>query len=378
MIKKIFSFVLVVLMAVPMYAQQLSSSEKTILFLIPFYSKDFNEEELYSIKSSDDIQNVKSFQLMGFWAGAQVAFDEYAKAGAPLKIIVKDVTNSESYLRSIMENETLMKDVDLIVGPFFSGQFLIAAQYAQKYGIPIVNPFTTRTDILKNNEYVYKLIPSLETQPATIAYIVDQFPKYQIIMLIDTTQEKKNKVHTTYANYFTEHHISFKTTSSHSGVIGMMDQNRKNIILVFNSNEAKMLMLSRDLLYKAKSEDFMLVVPETWMSSKTYDVEYYSRLNIHYFSDYYVDYDNERTQLFVNRYMEKFNAPPTLENFAFQGYDVARFFTEFLLNDNDIDRVKIEPISFHFSFDKTPGGGYENINTQFLEILDNKVEKVSY
>lgn len=378
MVKKIFSFVLVILLTLPIQAQKSSYSEKTILFLIPFYSKEFNEDALYNVKSSEDIQEINSFQLMGFWAGAQVAFDEYAEANVPLKVIVKDVTNDEGHLRAIMENESLMKDVDLIVGPFFSKTFVIAAQYAQKYHIPIVNPFTTRTDILKNNEFVYKLIPSLESQPATIAYLVDQFPKVQVLMMIDTTMGKKNKNYKTYSKYFTEHQISFKTTSSYNGLIAMMDPDKKNVLLVFDDNEAKMLMLSRDLLYKSQSEKFILVVPESWMRAKTYDVEYYSKLNVHFFSDYFVDDENERTQIFVNRYTEKFKAPPTLDNFAFQGYDVARFFTEFLLNDKDVDRVKVEPISFPFSFDKISGGGYENINIQFLEVLDNEVERVSF
>ena len=102
-------------------------------------------------------------------------------------------------------------------------------------------------------------------------------------------------------------------------------------------------------------------------------MEYYSKLNLHFFSDYYVDFENERTQTFVYDYTQSFGVPPSLENFAFQGYDITRYFVEFIRGGNDLDQVKVEPIAFPLSFDKLPDGGYENVNVQFLEVKDNEI-----
>ena len=46
---------------------------------------------------------------------------------------------------------------------------------------------------------------------------------------------------------------------------------------------------------------------------------------------------------------------------------------EFIRGNNDLDRVKVSPIAFPLSFDKSPGGGYENVNVQFLEVKDNEI-----
>ena len=73
----------------------------TILYLIPFESSSY--ESPY-VKECEDMENVRSYQLMGFWNGAQMALEEYDRQGVHLKVIVRDITNNEATLRRIMEN----------------------------------------------------------------------------------------------------------------------------------------------------------------------------------------------------------------------------------------------------------------------------------
>lgn len=375
MIKKTLTFVLLFLVAVSISAQP-SEERKTVLFLIPFYTQDYYGDALARVQSSQDVYSIQSFLLMGFWAGAQIALDEYDAKNVPLNVIVKDVTDDEASLRAIMEDKQLMQDVDMIIGPFFSKTFLIAAEYAKQYQIPIVNPFTNRTDILKNNDYVYKVMPSPESKPASLSFMAENFLDYKIILYRDSST--KNREHEIYKTYFQTHNIQFKEVSSQSAVLQNITPGKKNIILIFSHNAAKMLMVSRDFLYKTNPNDLILVVPETWLQSNTYDVEYYSRLNLHFFSNYYVDKKDWKTQVFIEKFRDKFKTIPTLENFAFQGYDITRFFVELIRNDGDIDRVKVEPIAYPMSFDKTSDGGYENVNVHFLEILNDEVVPVTF
>lgn len=374
--KKVFLLVLIVCMIGSVFAQRGETREKTVLFLIPFYSNQYDSQKVAEAKTSEDIEVINSFQLMGFWAGAQVALDEYEAAGIPLKVIVRDVSNNESKLRAILDNKELMSSVDLIIGPFFSKQFAIAAKYAKEYKIPIVNPFTTRTDILKDNEYVFKLSPSMETQPATVAFMADMFPKHQIIVYADSVQEAKE--YKVYAKYFRTKKIPFTFVSQNGNLLNAIKNDCKNIVIMFSKDPAKMLMVSRDLIFKSNISNLMLIVPEEWLEAKTYDIEYYSKLNLHFFSDYYVDYQNERTQVFVHNYKEKFGVPPTLAYFSYQGYDITRYFVELLRNGMDIDRVKVEMIAYPFSFDKVEGSGYENVNVHFLEVKDNEITPVGF
>lgn len=348
-----------------------AQNEKTVLFLIPFFSDQYNASTVAAAKEEADMQAITSFQMMGFWAGAQIALDEYAAAGIPLKVIVKDVSDNESKLRSIMENKALMDKVDLIIGPFLGKQFAIAAHYAKEYKIPIVNPFSTRTDFLNNNEFVYKLLPALESRPATIAFLSDLYPKHQILIHADST--RKTKELQTYKNYFKEHAIPYKVVPLSSNLINHIKEDIHNIIIVLDDDAARSLLISRDLIYKTNLDNITMVVPDSWLNIPTYDVEYYSKLNLHFFSNYHVDNTLEQTKLFEHNYTDKFKTPPTITSYSYQGYDVTKFFIDLIRNDMDLDRVKIETISYRFTLDKIPGGGYENVNVQLLEIKDNDI-----
>ena len=373
--KKVLTFCLLALAVFSLSAQP-TVEKKTILFLMPFYSNEYNSTAATSVRSSNDIYSINSFLLMGFWAGAKVALDEYAEQNIPLEIIVKDVTEDESKLISIMEDENLMERVDVIIGPFFSKPFGLAAKYAKKYGIPIVNPFTNRRDILNNNEYVYKLIPTISIRPAMIAYQAERYPQHNIILYEDTAI--KNTEQSIYIQYFKENNIPFTHVQSQSQIINNLQTGANNIILTFGSNTAKIMVLSRDLLYKAKNEDIILVVPDEWLKSNTYDVEYYSKLNLHFFSNYFVDYSDPETQIFIQKYKDKYKSIPTMDNYAFQGYDITRYFIELARNDGDIDRVKINALSYPLSFDKVKDGGYENVNVHFLEIFNDEIRTVNF
>ena len=159
--KKFLLFLSILLCLPALYAQ--TTEVKTILYLLPFFSDEFENYSEYKIKSSIDIDNEPVFSLVSFWEGAQMALDEYETSYRRINVVVRDITYDNEKLRGIMEDEELMNRVDLIIGPFFASQFEIAAEYAKIYGIPIVNPFTNKQDILTDNEFVYKVQSSAET-----------------------------------------------------------------------------------------------------------------------------------------------------------------------------------------------------------------------
>ena len=345
-----------------------TASEYKILYLIPFETDSYTTPY---VKESEDMDKVKSYQLMGFWNGAQMALEEYAGKNVVIQVVVKDISNDERKLRRVMEDESLMSGVNLIIGPFFGKLFEIAAEYAKQYRIPIVNPFTSRQDFVEENEYVYKLIPSLEARPAMVAFLAQQTNAFPILIYGDSTST--NKEMAAYRKYFRDNRIAYEVIPNASSVVNRLSNDRPQFVVTFYDNPAQNLIISRNLLYSKKTDNLTFVVPETWLESKTYDIEYYSKLNLHFFSDYYVDFTAENTKTFIFDYTQRFGVPPSVKNFAFQGYDITRYFVEFILNGYDFDRVKVTPIAFPLSFDKSPNGGFENVNVQFLEIKDNEI-----
>jgi ABC-type branched-subunit amino acid transport system substrate-binding protein len=345
-----------------------SGKQYKILYLIPFESDSYVTP---AVRECEDMENVKSYQLMGFWNGAQMALDEAEQDGMRLTVVVRDISNNEAKLRRLMEDDELMGSLDLIVGPFFGKLFTIAAEYAKQHQIPIVNPFTNRRDFVEGNEFVYKLVPSLEARPAMLSFLAQQTNAFPIMIYGDsTTADREFKV---YHKYFKDNQIPYEIVPNATTLVSRLKNGQPQYVITFYDNPAQNLIISRSLLYSDKIDQLTFVVPETWLKSKTYDIEYYSKLNLHFFSNYYIDFDAEKTKTFVYDYTQRFGVPPSLENFAFQGYDITRYFIDFLRQDNDLDRVKVELVACPLSFDKTPGGGFENVNVPFLEVKDNEI-----
>ena len=372
------------------------ASELKILYLIPFESDSYTSP---IVRNSEDMGQVRSYQMMGFWNGAQMALEELSKdQNISFDIVVRDVSNNEKQLRAIMEDTELMRGVDLIIGPFFGKMFSIAAEYAKQYRIPIVNPFTSRRDFMVDNEYVFKLMPALESRPAMIAFMAQQTGASPIIIYGDSNSQDKEM--TAFLRYFQENNVDFELIPNASSVVTRISQTKPSIVITFYNNPAINLIISRNLLYSQKTENLTFVVPESWLESKTYDIEYYSKLNLHFFSDYYIDYEAEKTKIFINDYTEKYGVAPSLASFSFKGYDITRYFAaasmtetlteiqklyssaapdvELVFNFLDLDRVKVSPIAFPFTFDKLPNGGYENVNVQFLEVKNNEIVPSGY
>lgn len=369
--KLLLFFALTIVSFFNLYSQ--NEKRYTILYLIPF---DVNNYDSPYIKEPEDMEKVRSYGLMGFWNGSQMALDEYEKKNVHLDIIVRDVGESEVKLRNIMEDQSLMERVDLIIGPFFHKSFIVAANYAKEYKIPIVNPFTSHHNIIENNEFVFKLKPSQDVCPSMLTFIAQQHNSFPILVYGDTNSI--NREWRKCRQYFSERGVSYIASTNIGNLVSLLQPEKKQILITFEDNSARNLMISRSILYSKKNKNLLFIVPETWLKSRTYDIEYYSQLNLHFFSDYYVDFNNEKTKVFIFDYTQRFGTPPTTDNYAFQGYDVTRYFVEYLLNNNDIDRVKVNALSYPFTFDKNENEGFENVNLQFLEVIDNEVVPSGY
>jgi hypothetical protein len=106
------------------------------------------------------------------------------------------------------------------------------------------------------------------------------------------------------------------------------------------------------------------------------EVDYLNKLNVHFFSDYFVNEENDNALVFISDFIERYNTPPDLKRFSFQGYDITKYFVELMLHDFDASQVLYTPVAMNFNFQKTENGGYENHGVFLLQLKDYKIQKV--
>lgn len=104
----------------------------------------------------------------------------------------------------------------------------------------------------------------------------------------------------------------------------------ENLVLVPSNSEAFVsdVVRNMNLLHTNPLEEnrrsVTLFGTARWRNFETIEVDYFHRMNLHLSLPYFIDYSNSNVKDFLMKYRALYNCEPT--PFAFQGYDVTRYF----------------------------------------------------
>lgn len=374
--RKIFTTLSCLFLSLSLFSQ-VNAETKTILYLIPFLSDQVNSINTNKIETDNDIYQIPSFELVAFWEGAQLALEEFDSQGISLNVIVKDITDNEQKLKNILKDTTFMRNIDLIIGPFYAPLFEIAAKYAAIYEIPIVNPFSNRKDFLQGNPFVYKLIPSPEAKLKLLKdLLIDKNPESQFILY---TENETSSEYQLYRNFFIQENINYSHIpflSESSNLLRHLNKTQHSIVIVVAESVEKIISNIRSVSAIEKIPSATFIIPENWIYDIENELRDFNRLQVHFFSNYSLDRKDEKTVYFESEFIERFHSPPDIHRYSYQGYDITRFFVNYLIHDFDTTRFNYSPISFDFHFDKIENGGHENQRIRLLQMKDFELIEV--
>lgn len=372
--KKAFLILLLVLLSIQNSYSQ-SQKEITILYLIPLHLSD-SLIDINKIDTDMDIYEIPSFEMFGFWEGAKMALQSYENGNKNVKVVVRDVTTDETKLEKIFQDEKFMKDVDLIIGPFYGSLFPIASKYAKDHKITIINPFSTRTNFVSENSAVYKLTPPLNSRPESLQKnILTKHPDYSVILWYDS---EDNVELAAYETYFKTNEIPYTLTKVKPETYSLnltLSSTKHNVIIALFQNQTNVINQMR-LLEGIKNQfQFSLIFPEEWLQVSSLDDDFYAMPNIYYFSNYYVDQNSSTVMDFKSDYVTTYHSPCQLERYSYQGYDITKYFIDLFFVGYNFKNVTYKPMSYKFKFKQWTSGGFENDKVRLIEIKNfEKVE----
>lgn len=358
------------------FAFSQTQKEITVLFLLPIHL-DESAVDIATIETDFDIYEIPSFEMMGFWEGAKLALQTYEDSEHQVNVIVRDVTTDEKKLTEILKNYQLMKDVDLIIGPFYGSLFPIAAKYAEDHKITIINPFTSRTDFVSQNSSVYKLIPSLSSIAKTIhEKILSLSQNNHVVLWYDAND---TVVMTAYENYFKEQNIPYSLARVGQGSLVEtlpLRSDKQNVVIALYNNQTHVINQMRLLSGIESSYPVTLIFPESWLNISSLDVDFYSLKNLFYFTNYFIENDNQSIVDYRFHYVETYQSPCQLERFSFQGYDITKYFIDLYFAGFNEKMVTYVPMSYKFKFKQWTKGGFENDKARLIQIQDFERKEV--
>ncbi len=304
-----------------------------VYMFIPLYLSQGSDINTTKIKTLDTYNNIKQFSFIQFYEAMLLAVEDINKKYPQIHIDlrVEDVNNLSSARMDKLISDGSLKNADLIIGPFFGKEFSKMCQYAQSQKICLVNPFSVTYD--GSGARVYKVSASYKAQAQKFAqYLTMCHPDANIIVVNNQSAKESAKASayaSTFRSTFSGKNIAVKEINMQSagiaGIKAAINPNCENYIFTFFEGEITVTNFVQTM-HASKYENVTLVVPETWLNYDNIETEYFMDFKTHYISQFYVDYTRSNVMSFLERYRAKYNIEPTLDHFAFQGYDITYYF----------------------------------------------------
>lgn len=382
-----------------------------IAFLLPLYldKNDAIERESNYLEEKSEIYK-KSNYALEFYSGAKIAIDTLNKSGMGLNIYVYDTKNdTQQTFDLVSKNE--FDNMDLVIGPFYSKNFKIAAEILSRRDVPIIAPLSSKGNLLENISNAFQVIPTKKRQLKYLSnFIHENYTNHNITLLrrdninelnlkleagkIDSILYLKNKKKISDEEKYTDWMISaleidslaaFKEIIVEGSVIDSihheLDSMAETNVILIPSIEKDFVI---DLLTKLNAtRDTNIVVfgmPD-WVQFKELNYDYLMNLNVHLPNSGILSYQDSLTQYFIDLYQESTNSAPS-ERFAFSGFDVTYYFLSLVNQFGGISpKMYLEPknllnSNFDYNYKRNEKNGTRNQSVQIIKYENLEIIRV--
>lgn len=369
-----------------------------IALMLPFML-DQNEVEMKKPLKIDQIRELLPNTKMSFefYQGFMLAADSLQGAGLNAEIYIYDTKKDSGTIAAIF-NKTEFSEIDLVVGPMYQNEVNVALKYCTEKNIPLILPFKVDAAVINKNPLVYKTVSSNMTLfDGAVDYIVAHHAHHNVLIVKPTSttdlaiferckqryNEKIKEVKGAMHGQIIE--VNPGSTSGRD-LETFIRKDTVNVILVPSENikfVAGMMGRLNSVLnnnYRSSNMSLIIFGIEDWNRYQDLDMMHRNKLNQHYATYRYVDYNKEKGLDFLKSFRYHYGTDPTI--FSTQGFDVGLYFMGALhlygTNFHPyLNNYEIELIQNDFAFSQiTAESGYENVNVSIVRYSSYTLQKM--
>ncbi len=363
-----------------------------VALMLPLYLDEFDSIQWIGPAGIRPAFEYKPFNFIQFYEGVMLAVDSLKGKGLKVELYVYDFDEKINKTIRVLQNPELT-EMDLIIGPLFRKSFKLVSNFAEMFGIRIVNPLTTRTEIL-GYKNVFKIKPSYEAQHKLIDRLIKKnYPDARVIIvrhnkykngemvnmlkerlerdfndkiriansLLENIIDEYSLADTTLAagellesinieniliyRDFIKNELDDSTTFLNrvdeiiymeDGIDGLMNAAsiiRPNVIVAVTDNKVFALELLTKLNELRDTFDITLIGIPEWDKFSDLETEYLMNLNTHFLSSSCIDYQDENVKGFIKVFRRTFKTEP--QQYAYDGFDIAYYFLNAMMKYGD-------------------------------------------
>lgn len=302
------------------------------LFIIDYWNKylknKVNATLIMPFKATGTTSNRNN---MDFYSGVLLAAREMKENGTEFHLNVFDLSAGLTGIPA----ETL-KSSDLIIGPVAPNDIEQVAALV-KGECPIISPLDQRAEKLSSKYRNVIQAPSSQySQFTDIAkWIKEDFEEGDKVIIISEKEARQNDAGMVLKSIIDRSGIRYTSVSYsilegrniQSSIEAAMTNTGTNRVVIASESEAFANDAVRNLnLIVHNKFNLVLYAPAKIRTFETIEVENFHNTSLHASLTYHIDYESKDVKDFILKYRAMFGAEPT--QFAFQGYDIARYFIE--------------------------------------------------
>ena len=268
---------------------------------------------------------------LDFYCGTLLAVYDLANEGIDCNLNVYDIHGSDTPF-----SVESLKNSDVIIGP------VSTADLTRLFNVigdntMVVSPLDPRAEKLTNvhNSMIQVPTPQSTQYRDLVRWIEEDSISGDRVVMITEKGARQNSTTTVMREALDSSSIVYKAFSYSilegrdvtEPLTALMSTEGRNRILIASESEAFVNDVIRNLnLLIYNNIDIVIYTPSKIRSFETIEVENLHKTSLHVSLAYYIDYEDARVKEFLLKYRALYNTEPN--QFAFQGYDVARYFID--------------------------------------------------
>ena len=305
---------------------------------------------------------------MDFYSGVLVAARDLTELGINVKLNVYDIANG-----GLGTTKSELEESDIIIGPVSTGDITRLFSMSDEIG-PVISPLDPRVEPLAANYRNLVQAPSSQmAQYQDMAdWIQEDLMESDRVIVIsekgarmnDEGKKMKAVLDSAAFEYQPFAYSILDGREIKEPIEAVMTMEGTNRVVIASDSEAFVNDVVRNLnLIIHDKFSVVLYGPAKIRTFETIEVENFHNTSLHASLAYYIDYEDDNVKKFLMRYRALFGTEPT--QFAFQGYDVARYFLELYTKYGEywpqmIDKADRKMLQSNFNCRAVEGGGYTN------------------
>lgn len=315
---------------------------------------------------------------LDFYCGALLAVYDMANEGIGCNLNVHDIHGSDAPF-----SVESLKNSDVIIGPVSTSDLTRLFNVIGDNTM-VVSPLDPRAEKLVTSHSSMIQVPTPQERQYRdlVRWMEEENMTGDRVVMITEKGARQSAVTTVIREAIDSSSLAYKTFSYSilegrdvtAPLTALMSTEGRNRILIASESEAFVNDVIRNLnLLIYNNIDIVIYTPSKIRSFETIEVENLHKTSLHVSLSYYIDYEDARVKDFLLKYRALYNTEPN--QFAFQGYDVARYFISLCSKygadwKEHIENHDMKMLQSTFNIRRQPIGGFANSGVRRI-VYDN-------